>query len=441
MIRTVGVSMAVLFAFQLPGAGASADAPVANWPSWRGPDGSGVVERANPPIRWSETENVKWKTALPGEGQSTPIIWGNRIFLQTAVPVGVDTGEVKSAFGGPPSKDVTVPYKFIVLCLDRETGGILWERTVCEERPHEGFHPSGSLAPYSPVTDGRHLWASFGSRGLYCLTVDGELKWTAKTITMRKAGRYGEGSSPALVGNAVIVLADHEGQSKIFAFDKDSGDVLWEQERDEQSSWSTPTIAKVGDRYEVITSAPNYIRSYDAETGELIWKSSGLTDCAAPSPVVSNGLVFCTTGFRGNATIAIELGHTGDLTDTDAVRWMVRRGASNVPTPLVHKGRVYVFQGYRGILSCFDAETGEPVFERQRVDGLKTVYASPIAVDDLIFMCDRSGTTTIIKSSDEYEVVAINKLDEVLDASPVVVGNELYLRGRSHVYCIARSAP
>lgn len=412
---------------------------VEQWPSWRGPDGTGVVREGKPPIEWSETKNVKWKTTLPGVGQSTPIIWGDKIFLQTAVAVGKDTGEAKSFFFSPPSKDINVPYRFMVLCLNRENGAIIWKRVVHEVLPHEGHHPSGSLAPYTPVTDGKLLWASFGSRGLYCLDFEGNIQWKAKTTKMNKARRYGEGSSPALAEGAVFLLADHEGQSNITAYDKLTGKIRWQVDREEKSSWSTPTVVKVADRTEIITSASKYIRSYDAKTGELVWKCAGLTGCAAPSPVVYDGTVFCTTGFLGSAILAIKLGNRGDLTGTDALLWSRNRAGSNVPTPLAHNSRLYVFESYRASLSCLDTATGEPHYERQRLPGMKNVYASPLAVGNNIYLCDREGTTVVIKSSDQMEILATNHLDENLDASPVAIGDELYLRGRSSIYCISES--
>ena len=436
-VRSGRVIACLILGLGLIGLDADSDTSTSNWPSWRGPDGSGVVSHGNPPVEWSEDQNVKWKTSLPGEGQSTPIIWHDKIFLLAAVPVGTDTGEVKSAYGGPPSKGVDVPYRYLVLCLDRDSGEILWETTVREQKPHEGYHPSGSLAPYSPVTDGEYLWASFGSRGLYCLDYNGNILWEAETIEMRKAGRYGEGSSPVLAEQAVIVLTDHEGQSRITAYDKDNGSIIWQINRDEGSSWSSPVVTKVGNRLEVITSAPNFIRSYDAQTGELIWKCAGLTDCAAPSPVVYDGKVYCTTGFRGQAILAIELGHEGDLTGTDAVVWSRNKGASNVPTPLALDGRLYVFEGYRAVLSCLNSETGDAHYERERIPGMANVYASPLAVRDKIYVSDRKGVTAVLEAADDLRVVSTNKLDERLDASPVVLGNELYLRGRSALYCIA----
>jgi outer membrane protein assembly factor BamB len=418
--------------------GAFGDVATDQWPSWRGADGSGVVEQGNPPITWSETENVRWKTPLPGEGQSTPIIWDDRIFLQQAIPIGMDNGEIKSAFGGgaPPTKKIAVPYKFVVICLDRTSGAIQWATKVCEAMPHEGHHPTGSLAPYSPVTDGSHVWASFGSRGLYCLDFEGNIVWNAEGSELRMAGRFGEGSSPLLVGDKVIVLADHEGQSMITAYDKESGEIAWQKERDEISSWSSPVAASVNGRIEIISAASNAIRSYDAMNGDLIWRCSGLTNCAAASPVVSNGTAFFSTGFQGVSTMAIELGNSGDLTETDAVSWTTRKVGTNVPSPLVYRNRIYLLRGYSSDLSAFDAETGEEIFHRQRLEGLKEIYASPLAVGDYIYFCGRNGSTAVLRASEIFEIVAVNQLDEALDGSPVVIDDTLYLRGRSSLYRI-----
>ncbi len=417
----------------------STTALAGNWPHWRGAGFDGIAADATPPLTWSETENVKWKTALPGVGQSTPIIWGDKIFLQTTVAQGVEMAKTKSAFGGlaPESQPITVPHKFFVICLDRETGKILWETEVCETKPHEGHHPSGSLAPYSPVTDGEYVWASFGSRGIYCLDFEGNIEWSAPIIQMNKAGRFGEGSSPALAGDVVVVLADHEGQSKIYGFDKRTGELRWENDRDEDSSWSSPLPVEVDGRIQIVTSANSFIRSYDAETGDLIWQCGGLTNCAAPTPVAANGMVYCTTGFMGSALLAIELGHTGDLTDTDAVVWEVKKAGANVPTPLVYNGNIYVFEGYKGVLSAYNAETGEPAFRRERIKGIKQIYSSPLGVAGRIYAASREGTTVVLEAGNTLNILASNTLDEVLDGSPVAIGNELYLRGRQHLYCIA----
>ena len=434
-MRAITTSCILTLAFLLSGVESAAT----QWPMWRGPDGTGIVESGNPPLEWSETKNIKWKAALPGVGLSTPIVWKDRIILLTAIPVGTDEGKARGAFYGfgPETKSVTVPYQFVVLAVDRSSGEILWQTKVREALPHQGHHPTGSLASYSPVTDGTHIWASFGSRGLYCLDMDGAIVWQAELPEMKKSGAFGESSSPALVDGHVIVLCDHEGQSKIIAFHQDTGELAWERDRDEISSWSSPVPVEVDGRWQVITSAARFIRSYDVRTGELVWKCSGLTDCPAPSPVIHDNKVYCTTGFRGESTMAIELGRTGDLSDSDAIVWSTRSNGSNVPTPLIHDGRIYVFQGYRGRLSCYDAATGEVYYEKERLVGVKDVYASPIAVGDHIIMPTRNGKTLILSAGDELDVVATNDLDESLDGSPVVIGDTLFLRGRSHLYCIA----
>lgn len=415
---------------------ASADA---QWPSWRGSDASGVAAEGNPPTQWSETENVKWKIALPGDGQSTPVIWGDKIFLQSAVALGEEAPAAAETGGRPMSRPATFPYRFVVLCVDRTSGGILWERTVLETTPHEGLHTTGSYAPYSPVTDGERVWASFGSRGVYCFDLEGNELWRADTAPLKMAGTFGEGSSPVLVEKALIILADQEGDSRIFALNKDTGEKLWEQKRDEESSWSSPVSVNVGGRWEVITAASKFIRSYDAASGELIWQCSGLTGCAAPSPVVYDGKVYCTTGFQGNAIMAVTLGRTGDLSGTDAVAWFSDKGGAIVPSPLAIDGRLYVLQGYKPMLSCLDTKTGSYLYENERLSGLQSIYASPLAAGGHIYIPDRKGVTAVLNASDKLDVVATNALDGILDASPVAIGDELYLRSRTHLYCIAKS--
>jgi len=403
-----------------------AGSPPAQWPAWRGPDGSGVVTEGNPPLHWSETENIKWKTDLPGEGQSTPIIWGDKIFLQAAEALG------EAAEG----EDFPV-YRFSVLCLNRQTGEILWKTTVREERPHEGHHKMTTYAPFSPVTDGERLWAGFGSRGLFCLSFDGEILWEASIIEMRKQGKFGEGGSPVLAGDSIIVLADQEGPSKLYAFDKNTGAIRWEVDRDTKSSWGTPAVVTVGDHTEIITTAPEIAHGYNAANGELIWTCGGLTSCAAPSPVVSNGVAYVTTGYKGDALLAIALGQTGDLTGTDAVRWKGDQTGSEVATPLIYEDRLYIFRHMGNELSCYNATTGAAYYEHASIPGMKNVFASPLAVGKHIYINGREGATVIIISADQFEIVTTNTLDTTLDASPVVIGDELYLRGNNRMYCIA----
>ena len=413
----------------------------ANWPTWRGPHANGVAVQGNPPVTWSETENIKWKVAMPDAGECTPVVWGDKMFIQTAVAIKKDT-EAKVPQRGTVDREIftaipTVPYKFSVVCLDRRNGQTIWEKTVREEVPHEGFHPSGSLASYSPVTDGEHLWVSFGSRGMYCLDLDGNLIWEQDLPDMLTFRAFGEGSSPALAGDAVIVVVDHEGDSKIFAFDRKTGEPRWEKDRDEGTTWATPVVAEVNGKIQVITSGTNVIRSYDLETGDIVWQASGLTKGAIASPVLGFGRVYCMTGFEGPRLLAIELGYRGDLTDSDAIAWHAEANTPYIPSPVLYDDRLYVLAHMKPILSCYNAETGEVLFEGQRLKGLKQLYASPVGAGGRLYIAGRGGTTVVVKHSDEFEVLATNTLDDGFDSSPVVVGDELYLKGEHYLYCIA----
>lgn len=421
--------------------GAFADSAQDYWPSWRGPDGTGVASKGNPPTTWSETENIKWKVELPDSGDGTPIIWGDKIFIQTAIATREDT-EAKVPARGESDREIftkipTVPYKFGVICLDRVTGKTLWETPLLETIPHEGHHPSSSFASYSPVTDGEHVWVNFGSRGLHCLTVDGECIWSAELTEMLTIRAFGEGSSPAVVGDAVIVVCDHEGDSKIFAFNKLTGDKLWEKDRDEPSTWATPMAVTVDGKVQVITSGSTAVRSYDPTNGDIIWQCSGLEPGAFPSPVLGNGMVYCMTGYQGKSLLAIKLGGSGDLTGSDAVKWSTDQNTPYVPSPLLYGDKLYFTSGMRATLSCYNALTGEPYYESEKMKGLKQMYSSPTGAGGHVYIAGRKGATLVLKNSDRYEVVATNILDDGFDASPVVVGDELFLRGEKYLYCIA----
>jgi len=372
------------------------------WPTWRGPAATGTAAKGNPPVTWSESENIKWKVEIPGQGHSSPVIWADKIFLQTAI----DTGQAKAAEAQPAQPPAAAPggrggrgglsgpapktiYKFDLLCLDRTSGKVLWQKTATEAVPHEGHQPTGTFASYSPVTDGKYVWASFGSRGLYCYDMDGGLKWSKPLPTMRTAMSFGEGSSPALAGDAIIAVCDHEAGSAIFAFSKATGEQLWRQDRDERTSWATPAVVDVDGKTQVIVSATKLIRSYDAKTGDLIWQCGGQTRNVIPSPVLGFGMVFCTSGYQGSSLQAIKL-------------------------------------------------AGKPLFTEQTLEGISQVYASPVGVADRVYCPGRNGVTVVVKNADTFEILATNKLDDGFDASPAVIGDELYLRGNKSLYCIAR---
>jgi len=328
-------------------------------------------------------------------------------------------------------------FKFDVLCLNRQDGATLWQRTVRQEVPHEGFHRDHGYASFSPVTDGTHVWAFFGSRGMHCLDMDGKVVWSVDLGRMRIKVSFGEGSSPALAGNAVIALMDHEGESFIVALNKGSGKELWRKARDEQTSWTTPFAVTHNGRTEIVVTGTNRTRSYDLETGDVLWQCGGQTTNVIPTPVAGFGMVYCSSGFRGAAMQAIALGRKGELTNTDAVVWEVKQHTPYVPSPLLYGELLYMYDRNDARLSCLDAKTGKPHYSRQGIEGMRGVYASPVGASGRIYLAGRQGAVVVLKAGPGYEVLATNKLDEGVDASPAIVGNALYLRGSKSLYCIA----
>ncbi len=343
-------------------------------------------------------------------------------------------GRGRGGFGSVrPSK----VHQFVVIAYDRATGKEVWQTKVKEELPHEGHHGDHGYSSHSPVTDGKHIITCFGSRGLHCLDMKGNLIWSKDLGKMRTRAGFGEGSSPALHGNTIVVNWDHEGDDFIAAFDKLSGDEIWRKERDEATSWSTPIVVEHDGQAQVITAATNRIRSYDLKTGDLIWECAGLTTNAIPSPVHADGIVYATSGFRGSALLAIKLGATGDLTDSESILWKHNRSTPYVPSPLLYGNRLYFFKSNDATLSCFDVTTGKPLIDQERLSGLRGAYASPVGAGDKVYLVGRNGTSMVIKNADKLETLATNKLDEPIDASPAAIGKQLFLRGRESLYCIA----
>lgn len=427
------------------------------WPKWRGNRLTGEVPGAQPPTTWSDTQNIRWKTKIPGAGFSTPIIWQDRIFLLTAVQTNeerpVAAGAVPAApelaadkggkrggkgggfRGGGPTP--TKVHEFMVVAVNRTTGKIEWQKLARREVPHEGHHPSHGFASSSPVTDGKRLWVSFGSRGIYCYDLDGNLQWEKDLGDMRTRGNFGEGASPALAGNLLLVPWDHEDQSFIVALDQGTGAEVWRKNRDERSSWSTPVIVEVGGKLQAIVAATTRTRSYDVATGDIVWEAGGLTPNVIPMPVVGHGMVYVMSGFQGNSIQAIKLTSRGDVTDTANVVWSRRRSAPYVPSPVLSGERLYMSKTNDAYLSCLNALTGEVHYEDQPLPGVRGIYASPLAANGLLYVVGREGTTLVLKDQPTFEVVATNKLNDKIDASPVMLGKELYLRGHEYLYCIS----
>ncbi len=427
------VCLVALLALPLVSAAEPAGDAELYWPQWRGPAATGVAPHADPPLSWSETENVRWKVPVPGRGHGSPVVWADRLFVLTSV--AAESGGAGDSGGVTPSGSRS----FKILALDRGTGATLWERTAVAEAPHEGTHPDGSWASASAVTDGEVVIAHFGSRGLFAYDFEGELLWSKDLGDMTTRRGFGEGSSPVLAGGALVVNWDHEGDSFIVALDRRTGAELWRRERGEVTSWATPLVVEHEGRLQVIVNATERVRAYDLETGESLWEAGGQTVNVIPSPVHRDGIVYATSGFRGSALKAIRLsGATGDLTGTEAIVWSHDRDTPYVPSPLLYGDQLYILKSNSGILTGLSAETGEVLFGPERLPGIEGVYASPVGAAGRVYIVGRGGDTVVLRHGDVFEVLATNTLDDDFSASPAVAGDAIYLRGAEHLYCLAQ---
>ena len=410
------------------------------WPHWRGPLANGTAPNADPPIRWSETNNVRWKIPLPGKGHSSPIVFGDTIYLTAAVPVGPPQKPVfDNAPGSHDNVPVTHRHQFLVLAINRVDGRIRWKKVVKEEFPHEGGHETGSLASNSPVTDGERLYAFFGSRGLYCLDFKGEILWQKKLGQLTTHHAHGEGSSPALSGNLLVVCWDQETNSALFAFDKRTGDQLWISKRDELTSWSTPLIVEHRGKKQVITSATKRVRSNDLETGALIWEASGLARNVVSSPVAHDGMVIAGNSYDAQAMLGIKLdGAKGDITDTPNVVWKLNRLTPYVSSSLLYEDTLYFLRHNQNILSRLDPATGQFKGAPVRVEGINDfIFSSPVAAAGRIYITARDGSTVVLKHDPENTPLAVNRLNDIFSASAALVAKEIYLRGEKYLYCLS----
>jgi len=432
----VVLSIALVGVCLVAGAKSAGDASN-DWPSWRGPNFNGVVPEADPPVKWSETENIRWKVDLPGPGHATPVVWGDRIYVLSAVRTEKTDGPAEG-----PSDETGTPtqvYRFVVSAHDRGTGKTLWQTVVREEVPHESGHQTASQASASPVTDGEYVWASFGSRGLYCLNKNGKVVWEKDLGEMKTRNEFGEGSSPVLHGGSLVVNWDHEGDSFIVALDKRTGEERWKVARDEPTSWATPLIIEDDGRALVVVSAANRVRAYDLKTGEVVWSCGGLGVNCIPTPVEDGEVLWVMSGYREAAGMAIRYaGARGDISDSEAVLWKIDRGLSYVPSPVLYDGKLYFFQRFSAVLSCYDLKTGKAYYTEQRLEGVDNIYASPVGAGGRIYVLDRDGAAAVFRHGETFELLSNNKLDDAFDASPVIVGDELYLRGHKYLYKVAR---
>ncbi len=411
-----------------------------NWHQWRGPLASGVAPKGNPPVKWDEKTNVRWKVAIPGKGSSTPAVWGDKLFVLTAVPTNRKARPEDLPRPDPRFERKTEPpqhyYKFLVLCLDRPTGKVLWERVAAEQVPHEGAQPTHSYAASSPLTDGQRLYAFFGSRGLYCYDLDGKLLWQRDLGKMVTRYAWGEGASPALYKDWLVVPWDHEGPSFLYALDARTGKTRWKVARDEPTSWTTPLIVAHKGQAQVVMTGTNKARGYDLATGQVLWECGPLTVNAIPAPVSAGGMVYCMSGYRGAAAYAVPLDARGNLNETKKLAWQLTRGTPYVPSPLLDGDRLYFTAGNAPVLTCLDVKTGRVLLDRARLPEVDSFYASPAGAAGRLYFVGQDGTTVVIRRSDKLEVLAVNRLDEPIDASPVIVGRQLFLRGHGYLYCL-----
>jgi outer membrane protein assembly factor BamB len=411
---------------------------LANWHQWRGPFANGTAaDDATPPVEWSNNQNVAWHTDLPGEGTSTPIVWGNQVFVLSA-----EQTDRKSE--APPKADErskTVPpdvyYRFYVTSIGRTTGKVLWQKLAVEDVPHEGHHPTHTYAGSSPTTDGERLYVSFGSRGIYCYSLSGQLLWKTNLGEMRTRYGWGEAVTPVIHRDSLVVNWDQEEGSFITCLDASTGDAKWKTKRsNEVTSWNTPLVTSVAGREVVIANGTNKVRAYDLADGKELWSCGGQTVNAIPSPVRFENSVIAMSGYRGSLAVSIPLDSQGDVTGADSVRVLSRRGTPYVPSPLLHNGRLFFTAANRDILSVLDAATGQSVTESRRLTGLRSVYASPIAANGHVYFVGREGTCVVLKDNASFEVAAVNQINDRIDASPVVVGNSLFLRSWTKLYCV-----
>ena len=417
----------------------SAQSNIENWPQWRGPLGTGAAVKGNPPTVFSETQNLKWKTEIPGKGHATPVIWGDKIIVLTAVPTNEKVvAEPKSLSEGERQMSGTstdLIHEFKVILVNLHSGKIEWQTTVARELPQENTHNLGSWASNSPCTDGEFIYAYFGSRGVFCLDFNGKIIWQKDYGQMKKHMSFGEGESPFLYNDKLFIQWDHEGESFVVALNKKTGDEIWKQIRDEKTSWPTPLVVEVNGVPQLITVATNQVRSYNANTGEIIWTSTGMTRNCIPNPVYADGILYVMSGFRGSALQAIDIAKAkGDITGTSAILWTYNQDTPYTPNPLLMDGKLYFLRVNNGFLTALDAKTGSVLYSKEKLEGISDLYSSPSGADGKIYVVSEN-ICLVIKAGDKFEVLSSNKLDDDFHASPAFVGKKLILRGFKSLYC------
>jgi outer membrane protein assembly factor BamB len=424
-----------------------------NWPQFRGPGATGVVEGHAAATKWNveKSENVRWKTEIPGLAHSSPVVWGNKVFVSTAVTTSAKDETRYGLYGdvAPVKDDPRHTWK--VYALDKQTGKILWERVAYDGVPKVKRHPKSTHADSTPVTDGRYLVVLFGSHGLYAYDLDGKLKWK-QDLGMLDSGwfydadyQWEHGSSPVIYRDLVIIQADIQKDSYIAAYDIKSGKLVWKTPREEISSWGTPTVYDSKTRPEVITNGSKAIRGYDPMTGKELWRLTPNSEVTTPTPFVAQDLIFVTSGYAPIQPIyAIKPGAVGDITlkdgkeSNDWIAWSKQRGGPYMPTPVVYGDLLYTCSN-QGVLAAYNAKTGERVYQ-ERLGGKGGAFtASPVASDGKLYLSSEDGDVFVVKTGPKYELLATNPVGEVMMATPAISDGLVIVRGLKHVFAFGEA--
>lgn len=433
---------------------AAAAGQAQNWPSFRGPFATGVAEGYTTPVKWDGEKdvNVLWKTPIPGLSVSSPVVWGERIYLTTAISSDPQAELRHGLYGDiKPSGDLS-KHSWRVYAIDKRTGKILWERIAHEGVPRSKRHPKSTQASPTPATDGKHVVAFFGSEGLYAYDVEGRLLWK-KDLGRLNAGwfqdpdlEWGVASSPIIYDDKVIVQCDVHGPSFIAAFRLKDGTEVWRTPREEHPSWGTPTLVRAAGRAELVTNATNFIRGYDPETGKELWRLGRNSDITATTPFLAKGLLFVVGGYSPIRPIyAIRPGGRGNIslrggeTSNPFVAWAKSDGGSYLPTPIVSGDHLYIIQ-INGVLAVYNATSGERLYQRRLGDKPGAYSASPVAADGKIYFASEDGELLVLKAGAKYELLSTNPMGEVLMATPAISEGVLYVRGLKHLFAIGTRA-
>jgi outer membrane protein assembly factor BamB len=420
-----------------------------NWPQFRGPNATGAIDGStNLPDTWTETENVAWKTDIPGRGWSSPVVWGNRVFLTTVVN-SEESEEPKKGlyFGGDRPVPPESKHQWIVLCLDLATGETLWKQLLHEAAPKTSIHLKNSFASETPVTDGKYLYVLFGGVGIYCFDLDGNEIWLRKLDPVKTRYGWGTAASPVLHNDRLYVINDNEEDSYLLALDKQTGEEVWRVDRDEKSNWATPYIWEHELRTEIVTPGTGKVRSYDLD-GKELWSLSGMSSITIATPYQYKGLLYVSSGYVGDKSrplYAIRAGAKGDIsleddeTSNESIAWSQPTGGPYNPTTIAYDGIIYVLYDF-GLLATYDANDGSAIYSKKRIPKGRAFTSSPWAYDGKIFCLNEDGKTFVIKAGEEFEVVGTNALadDDMAMATPAIAGDRLLIRTAARVYCIKR---